>query len=83
MFVGVEVESQYQPLRIGKNIVNFLVYILVMPDNDEHKPPAKWSCGKKGDDVDDDECKPLTKRSGDEKARAFILDNFNRKKQSR
>ena len=54
-----------------------------MPDNDEHKPPAKWSCGKKGDDVDDDECKPLTKRSGDEKARAFILDNFNRKKQSR
>ena len=54
-----------------------------MSDNDERKPPAKWRCGEKGDDVNDDEYKPPTKSSCVKWGHNFILDNFNRKKTSR
>ena len=54
-----------------------------MSDNDEHKPPVKWRCGEKGDDVNDDEYKPPTKSSCVKWGHNFILDNFNRKKISR
>ena len=80
--MGGKVESQYQPFKIGKNIANFLVYILVMSDNDDRKSPAKWRCEEKGDDVNDDEHKPVTKSSCDKRGHDFILDNFDRKKPS-
>ena len=48
-FVGGQVESPYQPLKIGKNIANFLVYLLVMSDNDDCKAPTKWSYGVRGE----------------------------------
>ena len=48
-FISGNVELQYLPIKIGKNIANFFNYKFIMPENDECRPPTKRSFSEKND----------------------------------